>query len=236
MDAIGASPSLDGRNSASDDLVDNVEYCGLICGLLVVIESDPGIFTTPPVLSVHEASSESLNSTILNPGHMVPPPYLVVLLLGDRSRQWRARGRRLQSHRPPHLLRMTAVVTLQYLRLVPVGELTACPASINGFPSPHHFPPLHRRTVAVSETCRGCGRGKIPKHALTLTLVRNRHVPSLSSNRGRMRYPRHPLEALPCTRALVWRFEGTYLDFALLPALAGDVVVTVTYYLLPSKR
>jgi hypothetical protein len=102
------------------------------------------------------------------------------------------------------------------------------------FPSPHHFPPLHRRTVAVSETRRGGGRGKIPKHALTLTLVRNRHVPSLSSNRGRMRYPRHPLEALPCTRALFWRFEGTYLDFALLPALAGDVVVT--YYLLLSKR
>jgi hypothetical protein len=86
MDAIAASPSLDGRNSASDDLADNVEHCGLICGLLVVIESDPGIFTTPPVLSVHERSSESLNSTTLNPENMVPPSYLVVPLPGDRSR------------------------------------------------------------------------------------------------------------------------------------------------------
>ena len=97
MDATAASPSFGGRNSASDDLA---ERGCLVCGLLVVIESDLGAFTTPPVLSMHETSSESMNSINSNPGHMVSLSYLVVLPLGDRSRQQRARGR-LRSHRPP---------------------------------------------------------------------------------------------------------------------------------------
>ena len=64
MAATAASPNLHGRNSASDDLGDNVEHGGLVYGLLVMIESDPGIFTTPPLLSVRGASSESLNPKI----------------------------------------------------------------------------------------------------------------------------------------------------------------------------
>ena len=64
MAATATSPNLRGRNSAPDDLGDNVEHGGLICGLLVIIESDPGTFTTPPLLSVREASSESLNPKV----------------------------------------------------------------------------------------------------------------------------------------------------------------------------
>jgi hypothetical protein len=124
MDATAASPSFGGRDPASDDLT---EHGCLVCGMLVVIESDPGAFTTPPILSVHEASSESLNSINSNPGHMVSLSYLVVLLLDDRSREQRALGR-LRSHRPPRFLRITTVMTLQFPRLVLAGELTACPA------------------------------------------------------------------------------------------------------------
>ena len=85
MDATAASPSFGGRNSSSDDLP---EHLHLVCGLLVVIESDPATFTTPPMkVSVHEASPGLLNPTILNPGDGVSPSYPVVLLLGDRSRR-----------------------------------------------------------------------------------------------------------------------------------------------------
>ena len=84
MTATTASPSFGRRNSTSDNLA---EHGDLVCGLLVVIESDPDTFTTPPVLLVHEASLKSLNSMILNPGDMVSRSYLAVLLLGDRSRQ-----------------------------------------------------------------------------------------------------------------------------------------------------
>ena len=96
-------------------------------------------------------------------------------------------------------------------------------------------PSTSQKTVAVSGTCRVRGRGEIPKGTLTLPPVWNRHVPPLPPNRGRTRCPRNSLRAVPCTRGLFWRIESTYLDFALLPALVGDVAVTC-YHLWLSKK
>ena len=230
MDATTASPGFGDRNSASDDLV---EHGCLVCGLLVDIESDPGVFTTPPVLSVHEASSESLNSAILNLGlwYLRPISYCsyLAIIVGDRGH-----GGSYYNHIALHIFLERQLSESSNTRdwcLLANSQLAQLD-TISG--PPHYFPPLHK-TVAVSETCRVRGRGEIPRGTLTLAPVWNRHPPPFSPNRGRTRCPRNPLSAVPCTRGLFWRIESTYLDFALLPALVGDVAVTC-YHLWLSKK